>query len=79
MTDEPRDGDRCPRRGHVRVESILRRRSQGRFHIVALGQMTCDAKTFFVEDEVHVTEGEAGDDREVGTKTWHRGAPRDFF
>lgn len=62
----------------VRVESVLRRGDQGRFHIVTLGQMTCDATTFFVEDEVRVTEGEDGDEREVFAKTWRHEAPRDF-
>jgi hypothetical protein len=40
--------------------------------------MTCDATTFFVEDEVRVTEGEDGDEREVFAKTWRHEAPRDF-
>ena len=62
----------------VRVESVLRRGDQGRFHIVTPGQMTCDATTFFVEDEVRVTEGEDGDEREVFAKTWRHEAPRDF-
>lgn len=48
---------------HVRVESILGRGNRGRFHIVTLGQMTCDTTTFFVEDEVRVTKGEDGDQR----------------
>lgn len=62
----------------VRVESVLRRGDQGRFHIVTLGQMTCDTSAFFVEDEVRVTEGEDGDEREVFAKTWRHEAPRDF-
>jgi len=62
----------------VRVESVLRRGDQGRFHIVTLGQMTCDATTFFVEDGVRVTEGEDGEEREVFARTWRHEAPRDF-
>jgi hypothetical protein len=61
----------------VRVESVLRRGDQSRFHIVTLGQMTCDA-TVFVEDEVRGTESEDGDEREVFAKTWRQEAPRDF-
>lgn len=62
----------------VRVESVLRRGDQGRFHIVTLGQMSCDAATFFVEDGVRVTEGESGGEREIFAKSWRHEAPRDF-
>ena len=62
----------------VRVDRILRGGGQGRFRIVTLGQMTCDATTFFVENEVCVTEGEDGEEREVFAKTWRHEAPRDF-
>jgi hypothetical protein len=40
--------------------------------------MTCDAATFFVEDEVRVTEGEDGDEWEVFAKTRRHEASRDF-
>ncbi len=78
MTYDVREGDPLSAVVRVRVESVLRRGDQGRFHIVTLGQMTCDATTFFVEDAVRVTEGEDGDEREVFAKTWRQEAPRDF-
>ena len=59
MTYDVREGDPLSAAVRVRVEGVLRRGDQGRFHIVTLGQMTCDATTFFVENEVRVTEGEA--------------------
>jgi hypothetical protein len=61
----------------VRIESVLRRGSQGRFRIVTHGQMTCDATRFFVEDEVRVSEGEDGAEREVFARRWFHEAPRD--
>ena len=78
VTYDVTEGDPLSAAVRVRVESVLRRGDQGRFHIVTLGQMTCDATTFFVEDEVSVSEGEDGDEREVFAKTWRHEAPRDF-
>ena len=78
VTYDVREGDPLSAAVRVRVESVLRRGDQGRFHIVTLGQMTCDATTFFVEDQVRVSEGEDGDEREVFAKTWRHEAPRDF-
>ena len=78
VTYEVREDDPLSATVHVRVESVLRRGDQGRFHIVTLGQMTCDASAFFIEDEVRVTEGQDGDEREVFVKTWRHEAPRDF-
>ena len=78
VTYDVREGDPLSAAVRVRVESVLRRGDQGRFHIVTVGQMTCDAHTFFVEDEVRVTEGEDGDEREVFARTWRHEAPRDF-
>jgi putative CocE/NonD family hydrolase len=72
------EGDPLSAAVHVRVESVLRRGDQGRFHIVTLGQMTCDATSFAVENEIHVSEGEEGDEREVFARTWRRRAARDF-
>ena len=60
VTYDVREGDPLSAAVRVRVESVLRRGHQGRFHIVTVGQMSCDATTFFVEDEVRVTEGEDG-------------------
>ena len=77
MTYDVREGDPLSAAVRVRVESVLRRGDQGRFHIVTLGQMTCDA-TVFVEDEVRGTESEDGHEREVFAKTWRQEAPRDF-
>ncbi len=73
-----REGDPLSATVRVRVESVLRRGDQGRFHIVTLGQMSCDETAFFVENEVRVTEGEDGEEREVFARAWRREAPRDF-
>ncbi|MCX6372480.1 MAG: hypothetical protein NTX16_05250 [Actinobacteria bacterium] len=62
----------------VSVESVLWWGDQGRFHIVTLGQMSCDEPTFFVENKVRVTEGEDGEEREVFARAWRREASRDF-
>ena len=78
VTYDVREGDPLSAAVRVRVESVLRRGDQGRFHIVTLGQMSCDATTFFVEDEVRVTEGESGGEREIFAKSWRHEAPRDF-
>ena len=78
VTYDVREGDPLSAAVRVRVESVLRRGHQGRFHIVTVGQMSCDATTFFVEDEVRVTEGEDGEELEVFAKTWRHEAPRDF-
>jgi hypothetical protein len=78
VTYEVREGDPLSAAVHVHVESVLRRGDQGCFRIVTLGQMSCDATTFFVEDEVRVTEGEDGDERQVFARTWRHEAPRDF-
>jgi len=78
VTYDVREGDPLSAAVRVRVESVLRRGPQGCFRIVTLGQMTCDATTFFVEDEVRVTEGEGSDEREVFAKAWRHEAPRDF-
>jgi len=40
--------------------------------------MTCDASSFFVENEIRVSEGDEDAEREVFGKTWRRRAPRDF-
>jgi len=77
-TYDVREDDPLSAAVRVRIESVLHRGDQGRFHIVTLGQMTCDATTFFVADEVRVTKGEDGDEREVFAKTWRQSAPRDF-
>jgi hypothetical protein len=60
------------------AESVLLRCTQGRFHIVTHGEMTCDADTFYVADEVTVCEGDEGDEREVFTRSWWHQAPRDL-
>jgi uncharacterized protein len=73
-----RAGDPLSARVEVDAESVLRRGAQGRFHIVTHGEMTCDADTFFVADEVAVYEGEEGDEREVFTRSWWHQAPRDL-
>ena len=73
-----REGDPLSARVSVEAESVLLRGAQGRFHIVARGEMTCDADTFYVADEVAVYEGEEGDEREVFTRSWWHQAPRDF-
>jgi putative CocE/NonD family hydrolase len=78
VTYDVREGDPLSASVRVRVESVLRRGEQGRFRIVTLGRMTCDASTFFVEDEVRVTEGEDREEREVFAKTWRRESPRDY-
>ena len=73
-----REGDPLSARVSVEAESVLLRGAQGRFHIVTRGEMTCDADTFYVADEVAVYEGEDGDEREVFTRSWWHQAPRDF-
>ena len=73
-----REGDPLSAKVVVEVESILLRGAQGRFHIVTHGEMTCDADTFYVADEVRVHEGEEGDEREVFTRSWWHQAPRDL-
>ena len=73
-----REGDPLSARVEVEAESVLRRGAQGRFHIVTHGEMTCDADTFYVADEVAVYEGEDGDEREVFTRSWWHQAPRDL-
>jgi hypothetical protein len=40
--------------------------------------MTCDAGSFLVEDQVRVTQGEDGDEREVFARTWRHQTPPDF-
>ena len=40
--------------------------------------MTCDASSFFVENEIRVSEGDEDAEREVFGKTWRHRAPRDF-
>jgi hypothetical protein len=73
-----REGDPLSAKVAVEAESVLLRGVQGRFHIVARGEMTCDADAFYVADEVAVYEGEDGDEREVFTRSWWHQAPRDF-
>ncbi len=73
-----REGDPLSARVRVEAESVLVRGEQGRFHIVTHGEMTCDADTFYVADEVAVYEGEDGDEREVFTRSWWHQAPRDL-
>ena len=73
-----REGDPLSARVEVDAESVLLRGTQGRFHIVTHGEMTCDADTFHVVDTVRVLEGEEGDEREVLTKTWRHDEPRHF-
>jgi len=74
-----RDGGRpAVRRGPRTRGDRAARRRRGRFHIVTLGQMTCDASSFFVENEIRVSEGDEDAEREVFGKTWRRRAPRDF-
>ena len=73
-----REGDPLSARVSVEIESVLLRGAQGRFHIVTRGEMTCDADTFYVADEVAVYEGEDGDEHEVFTRSWWHQAPRDF-
>ena len=53
---------RCRPRSACASRACYARGDQGRFHIVTLGQMTCDATTFFVEDEVTRARGRRGDD-----------------
>jgi uncharacterized protein len=77
VTYDVREGDPLSAAVRVRVESVLRRGGQGRFRIVTLGQMSCDATTFFVDDEVRVSEGEDGQERELFAKAWRHEAPRD--
>ncbi len=52
-----REGDPLSAGVSVTVESVLNRGAQGRFHIVARGEMTCDAEHFHVRDSVSVREG----------------------
>jgi uncharacterized protein len=78
VTYDVTEGDPLSAAVHVRVETVLRRGDQGRFHIVTLGQMSCDASSFFVENEIHVREGEEDAEREVFGRTWRRRTPRDF-
>ena len=73
-----REGDPLSAKVSVDAESVLLRGAQGRFHIVTHGEMTCDADTFYVADEVAVYEGEDGDEREVFTRSWWHQAPRDL-
>ena len=73
-----REGDPLSAKVVVEAESVLLRGAQGRFHIVTHGEMTCDADTFYVADEVWVYEGEDGDEREVFTRSWWHQAPRDL-
>ena len=73
-----REGDPLSARVEVEAESVLQRGAQGRFHIVTHGQMTCDADTFYVADEVAVYEGPEGDEHEVFTRSWWHQAPRDL-
>jgi uncharacterized protein len=73
-----REGDPLSAKVEVDAESVLRRGAQGRFHIVTHGEMTCDADTFYVADEVAVYEGEDGDEREVFARSWWHQAPRDL-
>ncbi len=72
------EGDPLSAKVTVEAESVLRRGAQGRFHIVTRGEMTCDAGTFYVADEIAVYEGEDGDEREVFTRSWWHQEPRDF-
>jgi hypothetical protein len=55
----------------------MRRGAQGRFRIVARGEMWCDAAAFFTDDTLTVFEGEAGAERKVFRNTWRFAAPRD--
>ncbi|MBE0527635.1 MAG: CocE/NonD family hydrolase, partial [Thermoleophilia bacterium] len=71
------ESDPLSARVEVDAESVLRRGAQGRFHIVAHGEMTCDEHAFFVVDSVSVREGEPDDEREVFARTWRHEAPRD--
>jgi len=73
-----REDDALSAAVRVRIESVHRRGSQGRFHITTEGQMTCDATTFYVEDAVEVCEGDEGDERRVFSRTWRHEAPRDL-
>jgi hypothetical protein len=72
------EGDPLSARVEVDAKSVLRRGRQGRFHIVTHGEMTCDADTFFLVDQVAVFEGEEGAEHEVFAKTWRHEALRDF-
>jgi hypothetical protein len=72
-----RDGDPLSARVRVDCESWMRRGAQGRFRIVARGEMWCDAAAFFTDDTLTVFEGEAGAERKVFRNTWRFAAPRD--
>jgi len=54
-----REGDPLSAGVSVTVESVMTRGAQGRFHIVARGEMTCDAQHFHVKESVSVREGGA--------------------
>jgi predicted acyl esterase len=71
-------GDPLSARAWVDCESVLDRGGQGRFHIVTRGEMTCDAGSFHLDDELEVWEGPAGDERQVFTRRWRREIPRDL-
>ncbi len=73
------DGTRLAARVWLQAdaESVLLQGGQSRFHIVTRGDMTCDARSFVVEDEVSVHEGDAEAEREVIAKKWHFETPRD--
>jgi len=73
-----REGDPLSAKVEVDTESVLVRGAQGRFHIVAHGEMTCDAASFFVVDRIAVFEGDADAEAEVSHRTWRHEAPRDF-
>ena len=55
-----REGDPLSAKVEVEAESVLLRGAQGRFHIVTHGEMTCDADTFYVADEVTRLRGRRG-------------------
>ncbi|MBN2205754.1 MAG: CocE/NonD family hydrolase [Thermoleophilia bacterium] len=52
-----REGEPLSARVSVSVESVLIRGTQGRFRIVARGEMTCDTQHFHVKESVSVREG----------------------
>ena len=61
-----REGDPLSAGVSVTVESVLSRGAQGRFHIVARGEMTCDAQHFYVRNSVSVREGVVAEIPPVG-------------
>jgi hypothetical protein len=73
-----REGDPLLAKVDADAESVLVRGTQGRFHIVTHGEMTCDADSFFIVDSVSVRKGDPRDERGVFAKTWRHRAPRDF-